>query len=58
MKYHYYKKDGTPIKRFNANLPVDYFIKYQKLADEMDTTMSDLLMKFIDSFEKFKDNNK
>lgn len=57
MKYHSYKKDGTPIKRFNANLSVDYFIRYEQLAKDLNVTMSELLMKFVDNFEKFRQDN-
>ena len=58
MKIHSYKKNGTPIKRFNANIPVDYYNRYKKLADEMNTTRSDLLMRFIDNFDKFKNEQR
>jgi len=56
-KTHHFKRDGIPVKRYNAIIPVSYFNRLFALAQDMEITSGALLMKFIDRFDDIKRDN-
>lgn len=52
MKLHSIQKDGTRMVRFNCNIPESNFIRFHALAKEMDISMTRLIVKFIENFDK------
>jgi|GEM_PF-5153856 len=58
FKMHQYKSDGIRTRRFNANIPENYYNRFQELSESLEINMSELLIRFIDKFDKIKTDNK
>lgn len=52
MQIKYIRKDGVKFARFNCNIPEDHFTRLHQLAESMEISMTKLIERFIDNFDK------